>query len=59
MAKKQRYKFLAIEPSEVKEILTWVRREIKAELEDLCDENVRFMKIEYEIGRFLRKYNLI
>lgn len=44
---------------EVKQILTWVRREMKQELEDLCDKNVRFMKIDYEIGRFLRKYNMI
>lgn len=48
-----------IDAKEVKKLLTWVRREVKAEQENVLGESTRLIKIEYEIDRVLRKYSLI
>lgn len=44
---------------EVANFLTWLLEEIKAELEDLCNSNVRLIKIKYEAERLLKKYDIV
>lgn len=43
----------------VAEFLTWLLKEIRAEIEDICDENVRMSAIKYEVKKLLRKYDIV
>lgn len=44
---------------DVAEFLTWLLKEVKQEIEDMCDENVRMSAIVYEAKRLLKKYDIV
>ena len=50
---------VTMEDKSVAEFLTWLVKEIKAELKELGNEDVRLLAIKYEARRLLKKYDIV
>lgn len=59
MAKKVRVAGkVTIKDMAVVESLTWLLKEIKAELEEFIEGDIRLLAIKHEVKRLLRKYDI-